>query len=74
MPLKSVHDLNDFPSQGVYRPGEPGKVREFEKTPGKPGKIREFHRDTWKFVLKKMLCTFPSKSIDVPDICWSKYY
>ena len=39
---------------GVYRPGkpgEPGKLREFDKTPGNHGKVREIGNYTWNFML-----------------------
>ena len=47
MGLKPVH--------GVYRPGKPGKLREFDKIPGNHGKIREIENYTWNFILANEL-------------------
>ena len=41
-------ELNTNTIQGVYQPGEPGKVREIKIGQGKPGKVREFDQKQGK--------------------------
>ena len=52
--LNNVGDLNtkskrkDIKEQGVYQPGEPGKLRENELTQGNHGKLRVNDKDSEK--------------------------